>query len=161
VTTYTTRAPQDTRGNWKTYLGLGAVLILSAFPVYWMFVIATSTDAAVSQIPPSVIPGSQLFKNLNEVFTMREVYFTASLINSVIVSSVITLATLFFCSLAGFAFAKLHFPARNALMFVVILTLTVPNQLGVVALYILMGKLGWNGTRCRTSWSSRPASTAR
>ena len=31
-------------------------------------------------------------------------------------------------------------------MVVVILTLTVPNQLGVVALYILMGKLGWNGT---------------
>jgi cellobiose transport system permease protein len=31
-------------------------------------------------------------------------------------------------------------------MIVVILTLTVPNQLGVVALYILMGKLGWNGT---------------
>ena len=53
---------------------------------------------------------------------------------------------LFFCSLAGFAFAKLRFRGRNALMFVVILTLTVPNQLGVVALYILMGKLGWNGT---------------
>src|SRR4029453_13440801 len=31
-------------------------------------------------------------------------------------------------------------------MIVAILTLTVPNQLGVVALYILMGKLGWNGT---------------
>jgi len=146
VTTFVNRAPQDTRGSWKTYLGLTAVLLLSAFPVYWMFVIATSTDAAVSQIPPSVIPGSQLFKNLNEVFTMQEVYFTASLINSVIVSTVITAATLFFCSLAGFAFAKLRFPARNALMFVVILTLTVPNQLGVVALYILMGKLGWNGT---------------
>jgi cellobiose transport system permease protein len=146
VTTFVNRAPQDTRGSWKTYLGLFLVLIFSAFPVYWMFVIATSTDAAVSQIPPSVIPGGQLFENLHEVFTMQEVYFTASLINSVIVSGVITAATLFFCSLAGFAFAKLHFPARNALMFVVILTLTVPNQLGVVALYILMGKIGWNGT---------------
>ena len=146
MTSLVTRAPQETRGSWKTYLGLVVVLIFSAFPVYWMFVIATSTDAAVSQIPPSVIPGGELFNNLNEVFTMQEVYFTASLINSVIVSGVITTATLFFCSLAGFAFAKLRFPARNALMFVVILTLTVPNQLGVVALYILMGKLGWNGT---------------
>jgi len=86
VSTLVNRAPQDTRGNWKTYLGLCLVLIFSAFPVYWMFVIATSTDAAVSQIPPSVVPGSQLFKNLHEVFTMQEVYFTASLINSVIVS---------------------------------------------------------------------------
>ena len=58
---------------------------------------------------------------------------------------------LFFCSLAGFAFAKLRFRGSNALMIVVILTLTVPNQLGMVALYIMMGKLPsqrgrWNGT---------------
>jgi cellobiose transport system permease protein len=146
TTTFVNRAPQDTPGSWKTYFGLGAVLIFSAFPVYWMFVIATSTDAAIAKFPPAVIPGDQLLTNLREVFTMQEVYFTASLINSFIVSTVITAATLFFCSLAGFAFAKLRFRGRNPLMVVVILTLTVPNQLGVVALYILMGKLGWNGT---------------
>ncbi|MEV6630844.1 carbohydrate ABC transporter permease [Actinoplanes sp. NPDC051470] len=140
------RAPQDTRGTWKTYLSLTAILLISAFPVYWMFVIATSTEEAVSQIPPSVVPGTQLLANLREVFTLQDVYFTASLINSAIVSSVVTASVLFFCSLAGFAFAKLRFRGRNGLMIVVILTLTVPNQLGVVALYILMGKLGWNGT---------------
>ena len=56
------------------------------------------------------------------------------------------MSTLFFCSLAGFAFAKLRFKGSNALMVVVILTLTIPNQLGIVALYIVMGELGWNGT---------------
>ncbi len=142
----TLRAPQDTRGSWKTYAGLAAVMIFSAFPVYWMFVIATSTDAAVMNIPPTVVPGSRLVANLREVFTLQDVYFTASLINSVITSTVITVATLFFCSLAGFAFAKLRFRGRNALLVVVVLTLTVPNQLGVVALYIVMGKLEWNGT---------------
>jgi len=111
-----------------------------------MFVIATSTDAAVMNIPPTVVPGGRLIDNLREVFTQQDVYFTASLINSVITSSVITAATLFFCSLAGFAFAKLRFRGRNALLVVVVLTLTVPNQLGVVALYIVMGKLEWNGT---------------
>jgi cellobiose transport system permease protein len=140
------RAPQDTRGTWRTYLALVAVLALGAFPIYWMFVIASSTEEAVSQIPPSVVPGDQLLVNLREVFTLQNVYFTASLINSFLVASVVTASVLFFCSLAGFAFAKLRFRGRNALMVVVILTLTVPNQLGVVALYILMGKLGWNGT---------------
>jgi len=140
------RAPQDTRGTWRTYLALIAVLLLGAFPIYWMFVIASSTEEAVSQIPPSVVPGDQLLVNLREVFSMQNVYFTASLINSFLVASVVTVSVLFFCSLAGFAFAKLRFRGRNALMVVVILTLTVPNQLGVVALYILMGKLGWNGT---------------
>ncbi|MEV4709648.1 carbohydrate ABC transporter permease [Actinoplanes sp. NPDC049316] len=140
------RAPQDTRGTWTTYVALVAFLLVSAFPLYWMFVIATSTDEAVSQTPPSVVPGNQLMTNLREVFTMQDVYFTASLINSFIVAAVVTVSTLFFCSLAGFAFAKLRFKGRDPLMIVVILTLTVPNQLGVVALYILMGKLGWNGT---------------
>ena len=146
MSTVANRAPQETRGTWRTYLGLGAVMVLSAFPLYWMFVIATSTDEAVSAIPPTVVSGGELLTNLREVFTLQEVYFAASLINSVIVAGVVTASTLFFCSLAGFAFAKLRFRARNALMVVVILTLTVPNQLGVVALYILMGKLGWNGT---------------
>jgi cellobiose transport system permease protein len=140
------RAPSESRGTWRTYLALATALLLSAFPVYWMFVIATSTEEAVSQTPPSVIPGGYLLTNLREVFTLQDVYFTASLINSFIVSTVVTASVLFFCSLSGFAFAKLRFRGRNALMFVVILTLTVPNQLGVVALYILMGKLGWNGT---------------
>jgi len=140
------RAPQDTGGNWRTYLALVAVLALSAFPLYWMFVIATSTDEAVSSIPPTVVPGGEFVNNLREVFTLQQVYFAASLINSFIVAFVVTASTLFFCSLAGFAFAKLRFPGRDKLMIVVILTLTVPNQLGIVALYILMGKLGWNGT---------------
>ncbi|MEU8814154.1 carbohydrate ABC transporter permease [Actinoplanes sp. NPDC048796] len=143
---YALRAPQDTPGTWKTYTGLVLIMILSAFPVYWMFVIATSADEAVTKMPPSILPGNQLMVNLNEVFTLQDVYFTASLINSFITATTITLATLFFCSLAGFAFAKLRFRGRNALMVVVILTLTVPNQLGVVALYIVMGKLQWNGT---------------
>jgi cellobiose transport system permease protein len=140
------RAPQESRGTWRTYLALIAVLALSAFPLYWMFVIATSTDEAVSSIPPTVVPGGELLTNLREVFTMQQVYFAASLINSAIVSTVVTASILFFCSLAGFAFAKLRFRGSNALMVVVILTLTVPNQLAVVALYIVMGKLGWNGT---------------
>jgi len=146
MTAAISRAPQESRGTWRTYLALIAVLGLSAFPLYWMFVIATSTDEAVSSIPPTVIPGGELLTNLNEVFTMQQVYFAASLINSFIVSSVVTASILFFCSLAGFAFAKLRFRGSNALMVVVILTLTVPNQLAVVALYIVMGELGWNGT---------------
>ena len=144
--TFVNRAPQDTRGSWLTYAGLGLILLFSAFPVYWMFVISTSTDEAVAQMPPSVIPGGEFWTNVNEVFTLNEVFFAASLINSVIVAGVITLSTLFFCSLAGFAFAKLRFRGRNGLLVVVVLTLTVPSQLGIVALYIVMDKVGWNQT---------------
>ncbi|MBM0233214.1 carbohydrate ABC transporter permease [Micromonospora sp. STR1_7] len=140
------RAPQDTPAGIGTYLLLATTMLFAAFPLYWMFVIATSTDEALAQIPPAVIPGDRFLVNLDEVFTLQDVYFAASLVNSVIVSTVVTVSMLFFCSLAGFAFAKLRFAGSRWLMLFVVLTLTVPNQLGVVALYIVMGKLGWNGT---------------
>ncbi|NJC81979.1 carbohydrate ABC transporter permease [Planosporangium mesophilum] len=122
------------------------MLAFSAFPLYWMFVISTGDESAVSKTPPQAIPGNQLLTNLREVFTLQDVFFSAGLVNSVIVATVTTVAQLFFCSLAGFAFAKLRFKGRNALMVFVVLTLTIPNQLAVVALYILTGKLGLNGT---------------
>jgi cellobiose transport system permease protein len=50
---------------------------------------------------------------------------------------------LVFCSLAGFAFAKLRFRGRNALLLVVIATMMCPVQLGVIPLYIEMQALGW------------------
>ncbi|TCB95669.1 carbohydrate ABC transporter permease [Micromonospora zingiberis] len=140
------RAPQDTPAGIGTYLFLAVTALFAAFPLYWMFVIATSSDEATSQLPPVVIPGDRFLPNLDEVFSLQDVYFAASLVNSVIVATVVTASVLFFCSLAGFAFAKLRFKGSRALMLFVILTLTVPNQLGVVALYIVMGKLGWNGT---------------
>ncbi|MEV4542349.1 carbohydrate ABC transporter permease [Micromonospora echinaurantiaca] len=142
----TGRAPQDTPAGVGTYLLLAATILCSAFPLYWMFVIATSTDEALAKIPPAVVPGERFAVNLREVFSLQDVYFAASLVNSVIVSSVVTASVLFFCSLAGFAFAKLRFAGSRWLMLFVVLTLTVPNQLAVVALYIVMGELGWNGT---------------
>ncbi|MBM0279318.1 carbohydrate ABC transporter permease [Micromonospora tarensis] len=140
------RAPQDTPAGVGTYLLLATTMLFAAFPLYWMFVIATSDDEALAQLPPAVVPGDRFLVNLEEVFSLQDVYFAASLINSVIVSTVVTVSMLFFCSLAGFAFAKLRFAGSRWLMLFVVLTLTVPNQLGVVALYIVMGRLGWNGT---------------
>jgi cellobiose transport system permease protein len=140
------RAPQDTPGSVWNYVFLSIVILFSAFPLYWMFVIATSTDEALGKIPPVVVPGGQLMVNLREVFGLHEVYFFEGLVNSFIVSTIVTVSVLLFCSLAGFAFAKLRFRGSNFLMVFIILTLTIPNQLGVVALYIIMGELQWNGT---------------
>ncbi|WP_434743144.1 carbohydrate ABC transporter permease [Micromonospora sp. SH-82] len=140
------RAPQDTPAGIGTYLLLATSMIFAAFPLYWMFVIATSTDEALAQVPPTVVPGSRFLTNIEEVFSSQDVFFAAGLVNSFVVSTVVTASVLFFCSLAGFAFAKLRFRGSRVLMLFVILTLTVPSQLGVVALYIVMGELGWNGT---------------
>ena len=56
-----------------------------------------------------------------------------------------TLGTVAFCTLAGFAFAKLQFRGRNLLLVLCIGTMMVPMQMGVIPLYMMMARLGLTG----------------
>ena len=62
--------------------------------------------------------------------------------NSVFTAILGTVTSLFFCSLAGFAFAKYSFPGRNALFYFVIGTMLVPPEVGAVPLFVIMKKIG-------------------
>lgn len=137
-------SPSQTPAGPLTYVALVITLLLSAFPLYWMFVVGSSTDEKLAQLPPDLVPGRHFMDNVHQVFDAENAFFAKAMLNSLIVSVLITVSVLFFCSLAGFAFAKLKFPGRNVLMVLLIATMTIPNQLGQVALYIIVGKLGWN-----------------
>jgi cellobiose transport system permease protein len=132
---------QEERPRLLRYPFLFLVLAISLFPVYWTFQVPSGTNSDVSKIPPRMIPGTHFFQNIRRVFDT--VNFGQALANSAIVSVSITVCTLLFCSLAGFAFAKLPFRGRNALLVLVIGTMMVPVQLGVIPLYIEMHKFGW------------------
>lgn len=131
----------ESSGLLTRYPLLIAVVLLSSFPVYWTFTIASQTNEAIGETPPPFLPGGNFFANARRVFD--HVDFAKALGNSFLVAGAITLSMLLFCSLAGFAFAKLRFRGRNALLLVVIATMTCPVQLGVIPLYIEMQALGW------------------
>ncbi len=84
-------------------------------------------------------------ENVRAVFDNDAANFTKALVNSAIVAGTVSLSVLVFSSLAGFAFAKLRFRGSNVLLLLVVASMSIPVQLGVIPLYILMGKLGWNG----------------
>jgi cellobiose transport system permease protein len=133
------------RASILTYVVLVVALLLSAFPIYWTFVAASSTNEVIAQTPPQFLPGGNLMDNLRRVFGFEAVDFQVALANSVIVSTCVTVSVLFFSTLAGFAFAKLRFRGRNALLLFVVATMLIPVQLGVIPLYIMMGWVGWTG----------------
>ncbi|MFI0443906.1 carbohydrate ABC transporter permease [Actinomadura sp. 6N118] len=126
-----------------TYLTLIAALALSIFPIYWMIVVATRTNDVVSDVPPPVLPGGKLGDNVSRLFGTEDVYFAKGLINSFIASGAVTISTVFFASLAGFAFAKLRFRGKNGLLLTIIATMMIPVQMGIVPLYMIMVELGW------------------
>lgn len=115
--------------------------LLSLFPFYWMFVMATNHNSAINQVPPAFLPGNQTVENFKKV--LSNVDFFGSMWNSFVVSSITTLGVLFLCSLAGFAFAKYRFPGRNILFMFILLTMMVPPQLGLIPQYYIITKLDW------------------
>ena len=124
------------------YVLLAVMAILSIFPLYWTMVAASTDNTRVSQTPPPFLPGPNLFSNLARAWD--EAAMGKAMINSTIVAGVIALSTVFFATLAGFAFAKLRFKGRNILLMLVIGTMMVPPQLGVVPLFMMMSELGWS-----------------
>lgn len=126
------------------YIFLSVCALISVFPFYWMFVIGSNTNSAVNTFPPSLIPGSMFVENALKVF--ERVNFFGALLNSFIIATAITLAVLFFCSLAGFAFAKLEFKGKNFFFIFLLATMMVPPQLGLIPSFMIISALDWVDT---------------
>ena len=136
------RAGRQHHAGPLAYALLAIMAILSIFPLYWTMVAASTDNTRVSQTPPPFLPGPNLFSNLARAWD--EAAMGKAMINSLIVAGVIALSTVLFATLAGFAFAKLRFKGRNALLMLVIGTMMVPPQLAVVPLFMMMADLGWS-----------------
>ncbi|MET9463930.1 carbohydrate ABC transporter permease [Streptomyces sp. NPDC006544] len=129
------------RGGRLTYAVLGLAVVVSAFPLYWSLVAASRSNADLARPMPSLLPGPRLLVNLQAV--LEEADIGKALLNSLIVSSAITVGTVLCSTLAGFAFAKLRFRGRGALLGAVVASMMIPPQLGVIPLFMLIVELHW------------------
>ena len=133
------------RVGWPTYLILGVVLLLSAYPLYYSFLLGSSDAATIAREPvPSLIPQGRFFDNVVRVVS-SDIKFWQALANSIFVSALTAASVVFFSTLAGYSFSKLRFRGRGPLLVFVVATMAIPTQLSVVPLFILMSKLGWTG----------------
>jgi len=133
------------RPRWVTYAILAAVLLISAYPIYYTFLLGSADSGYIAQHPvPSLVPRGNFFTNVGRVLG-ADVHFWKSVLNSLIIAVVTSLSTVFFATLAGYAFSKLRFRGRRGLLVFIIATMAIPTQLGVIPLFIVMSKLGWSG----------------
>ncbi len=129
--------------GWRTYLMIVLVTLASVFPLYYTVVMASHTNAEMAASTPPMLPTLDVFDNLRTALTLAPL--NKGLVNSLVVSGAITLGTVALCTLAGFAFAKLEFTGRNALLGLCIGTMMVPMQMGIIPLYMMMSRLGLTG----------------
>ncbi|MEV4091250.1 carbohydrate ABC transporter permease [Streptosporangium saharense] len=125
---------------------LALAVVVSAFPVYYMFVMATRTNEEAIDVPPPLLPGGHLGENVARLLSTEDAHFLTGLVNSAVVSVTVTVSVVLISTLAGFAFAKLRFRGGRVLLGLILVTMMVPlQQMGVVPLYELMVTLGWTG----------------
>ncbi|WP_405657945.1 carbohydrate ABC transporter permease [Streptomyces sp. NBC_00079] len=135
------RAGGHQHGGRLAYAILIVAALISAFPFYWTIVAATRSNADLAKSPPALLPGGNLMHNFQQVLEQADI--GKALLNSLIVSGAVTVGTVLFSTLAGFAFAKLQFKGRNALLALTIGTMMIPPQLGVIPLFMVIAKLHW------------------
>jgi cellobiose transport system permease protein len=131
------------KASWMTYVVIGLVTLVSVFPLYYTIVMASHTNAEMAAGTPPLLPNASIFDNVKKALELAPL--NLGLVNSVLVSGAITLGTVAFCTLAGFAFAKLRFRGSSLLLAICIATMMVPLQMGVIPLYMMMARLGLAG----------------
>jgi cellobiose transport system permease protein len=124
-----------------TYLVLTLFAVISLAPLLWTTIAASRTNTRLAQTPPPFWFGGNLFKNLETAW--NQAGMGTAMWNTILVAATITVGTVLFSTLAGFAFAKLRFRFSTTLLLITIGTMMVPPQLAVVPLYLWMTDLGW------------------
>ncbi len=126
------------------YIFLTAGAFAMVAPLIWMILSAFKTQAEITRIPPTWIPENFTWANFQRIFTVMP--FGRFYLNSVFVAVVVTLSTLFFCSLGGYVFAKYQFPGRDFIFLALLSTMMIPFVVRMIPLYIIIYKFGWVDT---------------
>src|SRR5688572_27188800 len=119
-------------------------LVLLVGPFLWMLLGSFRPDRELKQVPPAWLPQNPTLDNYRTLFT--ELDFPTYFFNSTVVAVVITVGNLIFCSMLGYALAKLHFPGKRIIFTLVLGTLMVPFVVTFVPLFVLVSNLGMVNT---------------
>ena len=115
------------------------VVALCLFPVLWMcFISVKSVGEKISGFAALTIEHATL-ANFSRLFELIPVW--TNLFNSGFTTVLGTITTLFFCALAGFAFAKYRFPGRAKLFAFVVATMAISAEAGAIPLFVIMRKM--------------------
>jgi multiple sugar transport system permease protein len=122
------------------HLVLFPLAIVMIIPIVWMLVTSFETLRETRHFPPTLVPSS--FRWQNYAAVLQRAPFARWFLNTVIVTVVVVAGNLLFCSLAGYAFARIKFFGREVVFILVLATLMIPFQVIMIPTFIIVRKLG-------------------
>jgi multiple sugar transport system permease protein len=133
--------PKVLRGV-AVYSALTAIATCALFPILWA--VSGSLKRAGEVTTPTLFPAQPQWSNYRDVFAVMPFWRMFS--NSVLYAGCVSAGQVFFCSLAGYAFARLRFRGRDTLFVLYLGTLMVPLTVTVIPQFILMRIAGLTDT---------------
>lgn len=126
------------------YVVVALIAIIFFIPVAYSLSSSLKPLKEVFSFPMQWIPSEVHLDNFTKPFIERN--FTRYFLNSIFIVVVVTLSSVFFCSLAGYSLTKFRYPGREALFIFILSTAFLPVQVTLIPLYIFIRKLGWLDT---------------
>ena len=135
------RVPEGKRASSRTaYIVLGLGLVLMVGPFLWMVLGSLKPSADFLRNPPTFLPSVTTTDNYTRLFEQLD--FPQFFFNSAVVALAVTVGTLIFCPMLGYALAKLRWHGKRVVMGLVLATLMVPAGITLIPNFILMSNLG-------------------
>jgi multiple sugar transport system permease protein len=130
--------------RWLMIVFLFLLSILMVAPLLWTISTSLRTPAESFSLPPQWLPTDWATENYTGVF--EQIPFFREILNSFIVTLSTLVGQLFTASMAGYAFARLDFPGKNMLFWLVMATIMIPLQATIIPVFVLISRMGLSDT---------------
>jgi multiple sugar transport system permease protein len=129
------------------YIVLILVTIILIGPFVMALLGSFKSTGEVLAWPPTFLPQEWRIQNYADVWNaladaQGNSYFPRWILNSLILATTVTVAHLFFCSIAGFAFARLNFPGKGFIFAAMLSTLMIPGMVLMIPQYQILNAMG-------------------
>lgn len=122
------------------HLFLAVTGLITVAPFIWMLSASFMADGHASVYPPRFIPDEFTLVQYQTLFTRLNV--SRNFFNSMFLSVVVTLVSLLFNSMAGYAFAKFHFRYKDRLFSILLSSMIIPAQVTMLPLFLMLKYMG-------------------
>ncbi len=126
--------------KWWLYVVLTIGFVVVVTPFVWMILGSFKGESELRQVPPTWWPETPTLDNYRQLFAKES--FLRYFLNSTVVAIAVTVGNLIFCSMVGYALAKLTFRGKKVVFGMVMGTLLLPGMVTFVPLFVLVANLG-------------------
>ncbi len=125
-----------------TYVLLIMLSILFLLPIFWLLSNSVKTMEQIFAFPPVFISKTPRWSNYVEAFTFNSLPFARFLLNSVFITGLSMVGSVFSSALIAFGFSRVRWRGRDLIFYIVIITMIIPQEVLITPQFMIYNALG-------------------